>query len=122
MASTPWHGRFDKVRIAYSAATASELVGYDVEIADVGWRGEELVGFLREGLSDGPAKMRLACRLVRKRVDNAERRRAEPNREPWSRAGFLLDERQCRKQKFLDCAFFAGLGLKPYQQCLCRHG
>jgi hypothetical protein len=88
MASTPWHGRFDKVRIAYSAATASELVGYDVEIADVGWRGEELVGFLREGLSDGPAKMRLACRLVRERVDNAERRRAEPNREPWSRAGF----------------------------------
>jgi len=82
MASTPWRGRFDKVRIAYSAATASELVGYDVEIADVGWRGEELVGFLREGLSDGPAKMRLACRLVRERVDNAERRRAEPNREP----------------------------------------
>jgi hypothetical protein len=47
-----------------------------------------------------------------------------PNRtaNPWSRAGFLLDERQRRRQKFLDCAFFAGRGLKPYQQCLCRHG
>src|ERR1700727_2731366 len=60
---------------AGSAATASELVGDNVEIADVGCRGEELVGFLREGLSNGPAKMRLACRLVRERVDNAERRR-----------------------------------------------
>ena len=79
---------------------ASELAGDNVEIADVGCRGEELVGFLREGLSNGPAKMRLACRLVRERVDNAERRRAEPNREPWFRAGFLFDERQCREKKF----------------------
>src|ERR1700690_740340 len=90
---------------AGSAATASELVGDNVEIADVGCRGEELVGFLREGLSNGPAKMRLACRLVREPVDNAERPRDEPNREPWFRAGFLLDERQCRKEKFLDCVF-----------------
>ena len=120
MASTPWHGGFDKVRIAYSAATASELVGYDVEIADVGWRGEELVGFLSEGLSDGAAKMRLACRLVRERVDDAERGRAEPNRQPRLRAWFLLDERQRREQKFLDCLLFARLGLEPYQQCLCQ--
>src|SRR3984885_2381935 len=104
-----------------SAATASELAGDNVEIADVGCRGEELVGFLREGLSNGPAKMRLTSRLVRERVENAERRRAEPNREPWFRAGFLLDERQCRKEKFLDCIFFAGLGLEPYQQCLGSH-
>src|ERR1700733_9706134 len=105
-----------------SAATASELAGDNVEIADVGCRGEDLVGFLREGLSNGPAKMRLACRLVRERVDNAERRRAEPNREPGFRAGFLLDERECRKQKFLDCFFFAGFGLEPYEQCLGSHG
>jgi hypothetical protein len=31
---------------------------------------------------------------------------------------FLLDERQRRKKNFLDCAFFAGPGLEPYQQCL----
>src|ERR1700755_2085130 len=66
--------------------------------------------------------MRLACRLVGERVDDAERRRAEPNGKPWFRAGFLLDEGQRRQKKFLDCAFFAGLGLEPYQQCLCSHG
>jgi hypothetical protein len=36
--------------------TASELVGDDVEIADVGWCGEEFVGLLREGLSTGPPR------------------------------------------------------------------
>src|ERR1700735_2753128 len=118
MAIDPRHfvGGMGSPSSAGSAATASELVGDDVEIADVGCRGEELVGFLRERLSDWPAKMRLACRLVRERVDNAERRRAEPNREPGFRAGFLLDERECRKKKFLDCVFFAGLGIEPYQQ------
>jgi hypothetical protein len=50
-------------------ATVSELVGENVEIADVRWRGEEFVGFLRQGFSNGAAKMRLACRLVRERVE-----------------------------------------------------
>src|ERR1700727_2347939 len=102
---------------AGSAATASELVGDNVEFVDVGCRGEELVGFLREGLSDRPAEMRLACSFIRERGDNPERRGADPAREPRFRAGFLLDERQCRKEKFLDCVFFAGLRLEPYQQC-----
>jgi len=39
--------------IRYRWSTASELVGDHVEIADVGWRGEELVGFLREGFPKG---------------------------------------------------------------------
>jgi hypothetical protein len=75
------------------ATAASELVGENVEITDVRWRGEELVGFVREDFSNGAAKMSLACRLVWEGVNDAERRRAEPNREPWLRVGFLLDKR-----------------------------
>src|ERR1700755_673416 len=66
--------------------------------------------------------MSLAGPVVWEGVDDAERRRAEPNREPWLRVGFLLDKRERRDKKFLDCAFFAGLGLEPYQQCLSSHG
>ena len=35
----------------------------------------------------------LACRLIGKGVDDAEGRRAEPNREPWPGVRFLFDKR-----------------------------
>src|ERR1700759_4064954 len=68
------------------SATASDLVGEDVQLADGGGRGEQLVGLLREGLSNLAAKMCLSRRLVGESVDNAEYRRTEPNRKPWFRA------------------------------------
>src|ERR1700712_3998719 len=96
-----------------SGCEASDLVSEHVKMADVGWRGKELIGFLGKGLPNRTAKMALACRLVREGVDDAELRWAEPDREPWFRAGFPLDQRQRREKKFLDRAFLARLGLEP---------
>src|ERR1700742_5094253 len=100
------------------APTSSEFVGENVEKIDVWRRGEELIGFVREGFSDRAAKMGLPCRVVRERVDDAEREGAESHCEPRVGAGFRLDEWQCGEKEFLDRALLAGLGLQPYQQCL----
>ena len=52
--------------------------------------------------ADLPGEMRLAARVVREGVEDAERGRPEPDRVPGDRVRLLVDERQPALQELLD--------------------
>src|SRR5205807_10579845 len=59
-----------------------QLGGEHVERLDLGRLRQQLARLGHERLRDRPVQMRLTARLVGEDVEDAERRRTEPHREP----------------------------------------
>src|SRR5581483_6879172 len=79
-------------------------------------RNKQLGGFGLERGGDAPHKMRLAAGLIRKNVEDAERRGAQAKREPCRRRRLFLNDRQSLTQEFFDLAFPAGFRLQVNEQ------
>ncbi|HEX8113741.1 MAG TPA: hypothetical protein VF516_38680 [Kofleriaceae bacterium] len=78
---------------AHRAPPPRSLRGEDVDLADVGRRGQQLVGAPQQGRRDPALEVRLAAGLIGERVEDAEAARPGAERVPDHGAGLLRGER-----------------------------
>lgn len=65
------------------------LLGEDVNLTDIGWRGKQLIGFPHQSRGDASLKMSRPSGLIGKRVENAEGLWTRLKRVPRDRLLFL---------------------------------
>src|SRR6188472_3440423 len=108
------HGLFDR-----GQRRDVDLAGEHVDALDRGLLGQQLGRLLLEPGGVLAREVRLARVLIGERVEDAERRRADAQREPQGRAVLRVDDVQRAAQESLDLLLAAGLGLQAYEQRSC---
>src|SRR3954447_26160990 len=93
-----------------------DLAREHVDALDCGILSQQLRRLLHEPGGDLAREMRLARFVVWERVEDAERRRAEAQREPQRRAVLRVDDVQRAAEECLDLLLAAGLGFQAYEQ------
>ena len=82
--------------------------------------GEQGRGLRHQRLRDRPVQVTLARGFVAEGVEDGERRRSEPQREPQQRGRLLIGEGDSLAQEIGDLFLFAGLGFESGEQCELR--
>src|ERR1700761_1863179 len=91
------------------------LLGEHVDLLD-GRLLEQLARLVSQRLPDGAVEVRLAPVVVGKRVEDAERRWAEPNCEPAIGIRLLFDQRQALVEKAGDLLLFSRQRLEAHEK------
>ena len=76
------------------AGATRDLGGQHVDLFDLRRLGQQIGGLGHQRGGDGAVEVGLAAGVAGEGVEDPERRRAEPQREPDGRLGFLLGERE----------------------------
>src|SRR5262245_58183113 len=92
-----------------------------LDLLDHRRRRQQVRRLRHERLGDRTVQMILAVPLVLERVEDRERRRTEPQREPDRRPGLLIRELEPLLQERRDLVLFTWLCLEADQQTLSQH-